>query len=175
MATLKALQHTVNTHAEVKTATVYTDSRMTLDSLKNTNIHTTLVEEIRQQLTEMKKMQWYIEFCWVKAHVGIQGNETVDTLAKEAATSTDTPESYVKVPKSVVKSELEVSSVKKWQSEGDQSPKGQITKQYFPDIAARLNMKLNLTHNFTLMVSEHGSINSYLHRFTISNTPLCPC
>ena len=105
MATLKALQHTVNTHAEVKTATVYTDSRMTLDSLKNTNIHTTLVEEIRQQLTEMKKMQWYIEFCWVKAHVGIQGNETVDTLAKEAATS---------------------------------------------------------------------GINSYLHRFKISDTPLCP-
>jgi len=63
LAILKALQHTVNIHAEDKTATVYTDSRMTLDSLKNTNIHTALVEEIRQQLTEMKKMQWHIQFC----------------------------------------------------------------------------------------------------------------
>ena len=52
LAILKALQHTVNIHAEVKKATVYTDSRMTLDSLKNTNIHTALVEEIGQQLTE---------------------------------------------------------------------------------------------------------------------------
>jgi len=52
LAILKALQHAVNIHAEVKKATVYTDSRMTLDSLKNTNIHTALVEEIGQQLTE---------------------------------------------------------------------------------------------------------------------------
>ena len=34
LAILKALQHTVNIHAEVKTATVHTDSLMTLDSLK---------------------------------------------------------------------------------------------------------------------------------------------
>ena len=148
---------------------------MTQDSLKNSNIHTALVEKIRQQLTEMKKMQWHIQFCWVKAYVGIQGNEAADTLAKEAATSTVTPDSYDKVPKSVVKSELEILSVKKWQREWDQSSKGQITKQFFPDIAARLNMKLNLTYNFTLMVTGHGNINSYLHRFKISDTPSCPC
>ena len=34
MEILKALQHTANIHAEVKTATVYTDSLMTLNSLK---------------------------------------------------------------------------------------------------------------------------------------------
>ncbi len=82
--------------------------------------------------------------------------------------STDTPESYDNVPKSVVKSELEVLSFEKWQREWDQSTKGQITKQYFPDITARLNMKINLTHNFTLLVTRHGNINSYLHRFKIS-------
>ena len=93
LAILKVLQHTVNIHAEVKTATVYPDSPMTLVSLKNSSIHTALIEYIRQQLTEMKKIEWHIHFCWVKAHVGIQRNETADKLAKEAARSTDTPES----------------------------------------------------------------------------------
>jgi len=36
-------------------------------------------------------------------------------------------------------------------------------------------MKLNLTHNFTLTVTGHGNINSYLHRFRIRETPTCPC
>ena len=120
-------------------------------------------------------MQWHIQFCGVKAYVSVLGNKTADTLAKETAASTDTPECYDKVPISVVKSELEVLSVKKWQREWDQSTKGQITKQYFPDITARLNMKLNLTHNFTLMVNGHGSINSYLHHFKIRETRSCPC
>jgi len=58
-------------------------------------------------------MQWYIQFCWVEAHIGIKGNEGADTLTKEAGTSTDTPESYDKVPKIVVINKLEVLSVKK--------------------------------------------------------------
>jgi hypothetical protein len=62
-----------------------------------------------------------------------------------------------------------------WQREWDQSPKGLVTKQYFPNIADRLKMKLNLTHNFTLMVTGHGNINSYVHRFKLSDTPTCPC
>jgi hypothetical protein len=118
---------------------------------------------------EKKKMQWHIQFSCVKAHV--LGKETADMLAEEVETSSDTH----KVPMSVIKSELEVLSVKKWQREWDQLRKGQITKQYFPDITARLNMKLNLTHIFTLMVTGHGNINSYLNRFKIRGTPSCPC
>ena len=36
-------------------------------------------------------------------------------------------------------------------------------------------MKINVTHNFTTMVTGHGNIRSYLHRFKIIVTPICPC
>jgi ribonuclease HI len=62
---------------------------MTLDWLKNSNIHTSFIEEIRRKLTEMGKIDWKIQYCWVRAHVGIQGNELADTLVKEAATNAD--------------------------------------------------------------------------------------
>jgi molecular chaperone GrpE (heat shock protein) len=56
---LRALEYTDNIQTEDKMATIYTDSRMTLDSLKN-NIHTFLIEEIRKKLTEMGKINWQI-------------------------------------------------------------------------------------------------------------------
>jgi len=48
--------------------------------------------------TELEQTEWKIQFCWVKAHVGIQGNELADTLAKGAATNLDIPECYNRVP-----------------------------------------------------------------------------
>ena len=36
-------------------------------------------------------------------------------------------------------------------------------------------MKINLTQNFTAMVTGHGKTKSYLHRFKIIKTPTCPC
>ena len=57
----------------------------------------------------------------------------------------------------------------------DKTTKGQITKEYFPIAADSLNMKINLTHNFTTMVTGQGKIRSYLHRIKILETTTCSC
>jgi hypothetical protein len=48
------------------------------------------------------------------------------------------------VPKSVVISELGGIRVVKWQREWDQTTKGEITKEYFPLVADKLNIKKKL-------------------------------
>ena len=113
-----------------KSVTIYTDSQTTVDSLQNSNIHTYLIEKIRRKETELKQAEWKIYFCWVKAHVRILGNELADTLAKDAATNLDIAECYSKVPKSVVKRELEDRSVDKWQRDWNRSTKDKITKDF---------------------------------------------
>jgi len=36
-------------------------------------------------------------------------------------------------------------------------------------------MKINLTRNFTTMVTGHGKTKAYLHRFKIIEALTCPC
>jgi hypothetical protein len=53
--------------------------------------------------------------------------------------------------------------------------KGVITREYFSVVADRLKMKINITPNLTTMVTGHGNVRSYLNRFKIIETPVCPC
>jgi len=96
-----------------RTTLISTDSRITLESLKNQKNHTYLIDKIRKKVVYMENLDWKIEFYWIKAHAGHQGNELADQTAKEAATNSDT-ECYKRIHKSTVRRELSDNSVTKW-------------------------------------------------------------
>jgi transposase-like protein len=163
-AITKALEYIQTTQSNEynKSATVYTDSRMTLDSLHNPDKHTSQIEEIRLTAYELKNRGWTIRFRWIKAHAGNWGNELADRLAKEASDKTESPINLNRIPKSVIKKILEDNSVESWQKEWDTSQKGRATKEYVPEVAERLRTKIHITPQFTTMVTGHGNIKSYL-------------
>jgi len=174
-AILKVLEYIDNTQMEDKKATIYTDSQTILDMIQNSKIHTNIIEDIRRQWYAMKKAGWQIALQWVKAHAGTRGNELADTLAKKAATNGTITEGYTRIPKSAVLRQLEEESVRKWQRSWTQTTKGSITKEYFPDIAGILKMKLNHTGNLTTTLTGHGNIKAYLNQLQISSNATCPC
>jgi len=75
------------------------------------------------------------------------------------------------VPKSTVYSELK----EQWQNEWDRTTKGATTKSFFPSIVDRLKLRINPTPNFTAIVTGHGNIKTYLHKFNIIENPKCSC
>jgi hypothetical protein len=77
--------------------------------------------------------KWTIEFSWVKAHVGIYGNELADKLAKDVACNKDTTVSFNRIPKSMLYNKTE-KATQKWQKEWENCTKAAITKQFFPNI-----------------------------------------
>ena len=158
-----------------RTVLIYTDSRITLESLKNLKNHKYLVEKIRKKVIEMENQIRKIEFNWIKAHAGHHGNELADETAKEAATNSDMNECYKRIPKSTVRRELSDYSVTKWQGEWDKTTKGAITKTFFPKTADRLKLNIIVTPNFTTMVTGHGNIKSYLYKYKIMYSPMCSC
>jgi len=92
LAIVKALEAIEKIHMKdtiQRCATVNTDSSITLQSLQNANNHNYLIEEIRKLAITLGKINWTIKLAWIKAHVGIHGNELADKLAKEASRKDD--------------------------------------------------------------------------------------
>jgi ribonuclease HI len=153
------------------TTGIFTDSKITIDSLKNVN-HSYLIEGIRKRISILERTNWTVEFSWVKAYVGIYGNELADKLAKASACNTDTTVSFNRIPKSTLYSEIEEEATQKWQKEWENCTKAVITKR-FPNLHDSL--KLKKPTNFTAIVAGHGKTRAYLHRFKIIENETCPC
>jgi ribonuclease HI len=82
------------------TITIYTDGRITLESLKNTKNRKHLIEEISKKTIALERENWIIEYTWIKAHAGHYGNEPADKLAQEATRNNDI--CYNKIAKSEI-------------------------------------------------------------------------
>jgi hypothetical protein len=65
---------------------------------------------------------------------------------------------------------MQNQSIDKWQFQWDHTTKGSTTKQFFPITKDRLTTNINLTPNFTAIVTAHGKTKAYLHRFKIIET-----
>jgi ribonuclease HI len=95
---------------------VYIDSKVTLAALKNNSIHSFLTEEIRNMVRHLTLLDWTVNFGWVKAHTGIDGNEMADTLDKEAAQDKDEQNiAYDRIPKTSAATELKKEGIINWQ------------------------------------------------------------
>jgi ribonuclease HI len=82
---LEKLKELQDGHDNDKRFAIYTDCKITLDLLQNKFKRNRLIEFIRNKIIALTHLKWFMHFAWVKGHAGVEGNELVDRLAKEAA------------------------------------------------------------------------------------------
>jgi hypothetical protein len=126
------------------------------NSISITKLNNHLIEEIRKRAVTLNKNNWKIEFKWVKAHAGIYGNEIADRLAKEATQNHNV--TYSRVPKSAIKRDIWKESIRKWQRQWEETTKGAITKEFFPNVERRLAVNLTLSPKVTTIMTGHENI-----------------
>ena len=98
-----------------RTTTIFTDSRISIDPLKNVNNNCYFVEETKKNISTLERENWTIGFSWVKAHVSIYGYQLANQLAKAAARNRDTKIAFNSIPLSTLYREIEAKE--KWQRE----------------------------------------------------------
>jgi len=113
-----------------------------------------------------------MHFGWVRGHAGKEGNGLVDKLAKEAAVE-DGPVVYNKIPREVLVTRVQENGLNMWQRQWTDMGKGAVTKVFFPLVRNRLREKITIFPEFALLVTGHGKIRSYLHRFGITENLMC--
>lgn len=156
---------------------ILSDSRSTLEILQNMDARHPLVVATRNNLREVVKAGKTVKLYWVKAHVGIKGNERADVLAKEAALSRKTRSDYDECPVSFVKRVIRNDSVVEWNRRYNSENTASVTKMFFPcaELAYKLCRKIPNSYMHTQIFTGHGGFSEYLCRFKRKESPACIC
>ncbi|GBN38335.1 hypothetical protein AVEN_186244-1 [Araneus ventricosus] len=127
MLTLKAAIEWANTANEE--VNIWSESESSLQALKSFNVKSKITQEAQMTLLENAR----IRLGWVKAHIGIKGNEIADTLAKEA--TTDGIPASLPFPESFLKKQLLQLSLSRWQAEWDNGETNRSVYSIIPKIS----------------------------------------
>jgi hypothetical protein len=136
---------------------------ITLDLLQTKFKWNCLTEFIRNKIIALVHLKCTMHFSWVKGHVGIEGNELLDSLAKEAAVE-DGPVVYNKMPTEVIIMQEKENGLCMWQWQWTNMEKGAVNQAFFLSVSNRLRQKIPVFPEFTTMVIGHGKLRPYLHR-----------
>lgn len=156
-------------------AQIYTDSYSSLQAIHDRANTTPLVCEIQQLLLSTEEAGMQIAISWVKAHVGIQGNERADQLAKDCF-DVSAPLIQVEAPVSYVKRILMSKANEEWNQRWTSSEKGKWTREIFPTVSSRKGSgHIELNFILTQFLTGHGKFNAYLHSRKCRRSPECEC
>jgi ribonuclease HI len=156
--------------------TIYSDSLSALNAISDRSNPAPLVVSIHDTLSRLLP-RLPVSFVWVKAHVGIKGNEEADAAAKEAAVKAGAKH-YSCFPLSYAKRHIRAELQGAWQQEYLDAVQGSTTRLFFKSLGSVQRFReLQQESSFevTQVLTGHGFHMEYLTRFHIKSDSRCPC
>ena len=120
-----------NKKMENETITFLSDSQASLAALNKLTVKSDTVEKCLNALNALGKNN-SVHLRWVKAHVGIHGNEVADSLAKKGSSLGEGPTNELLTPQIKQKGEIKDHYYKKWAKAWNSYTEARQTKIWFP-------------------------------------------
>ena len=113
----------------IKYVKIFSDSMLSLQALDSLNITSKTVLKAARSLNNLANKVRWLNLCWIKAHVGHEGNEQADKLARDATVLISTERLHES--KCVRKETLRKKMYKIWEKQWKADPNCRQTKQFF--------------------------------------------
>jgi ribonuclease HI len=138
----------INRHATeliekgIRNVDIVTDSMAALQAIDAYIFTSKLVKDCFLEL-EKADNKIPIKIHWIKAHVGHEGNERADLLAKKGASTVNTcVEPIIPVPKSWIKGKIKMYVHDEWKQRWEGIQEARQTRIFFPEPNIRKSKKL---------------------------------
>ena len=151
-------------------AKIHCDSQAAINAVCSRNTSDSLALKIQKSI---QNSTTHICITWVKAHVGILGNELADSLAKKATENVSID--YELIPTSHGLKIAKIKLNKDWDERWTTSIKGRTTASFFPTINDRKQCKFIPNYIQTQFLSGHGKFATYLNKMNIQTSDRCTC
>ena len=156
-------------------ATIYSDSLSSIKAIENASNTNPIVTSIQEHLNTLMRRH-FIKLVWVRAHIGVTGNEEADAAAKSASKQ-HTQYAYNNFPLSLAKRIIRERIWNEWASEYENAIQGSVTRGWFPSLESVKSFTKNseISFEMTQILTGHGFNKYNLHRFKITENDSCPC
>jgi hypothetical protein len=172
----KALQATLALNKP--TATIFTDSLSSIQAIQQQNMahNQIILTEIFQHNKQIIDKGNKVTLVWVPAHVGIYGNESADTAAKQALKHT-TKDTKLPLNYNEIKSLITAAINTKWQNTWAQSTTGKFLHNittHTPKQTKYTHPNRKVNNSINRLKVGRTQLNHHKTLLGISNNPNCP-
>ncbi|KAG6462664.1 hypothetical protein O3G_MSEX013397 [Manduca sexta] len=162
---------------KVERCSIFCDARSALEEVARGDSLHPIAFQININLKTAEERRQKIELFWIKAHVGWEGNERADSLAKDAALLLKTKANYDRCPVSCLRRQIRQESIEEWSRRYEHGETASVTKLFFPNAveAHKILKQLQVDPTTTQIFTGHGGFSEYLNRFRCKENSSCPC
>lgn len=154
----------------------HSDSQAALNALQSLHVTSHTVHDCATALEQLAQSN-DVELQWVKAHVGLEGNETADQLAKQA-TEIHGPEPFTPIPPDYIKRQLREWQILQHTTEWTNTVGHETSKEagirYNPAFTEALLSKRRVdVRNIIQVLTGHCGLARHLNTMHLIPSPRC--